>query len=344
MRLRLFVVALAAVAALAPMPAQVVERWYSNRIYPAIQTTLTPISNRVGIALLDVAVVLLAVVLVVAFWRLVRRRGLVRSLAPGLVALLTLAAVIYLAFVALWGLNYRRVPLDRKIRYDAALVTRAAAVALGERAVATVNASYADAQRDSAPAALEAAFARAQGVLGQPHRAVPGTAKRSLLGFYFRAAAIDGMIDPIFLEVILAPDALRFERPFILAHEWAHLAGYADESEANFVAWLTCAQAAGVEAYSGWFAVVQHVVNSVPEADGKMLMARLDPGPRRDLAESARRYARSSPAVREAARGAYDTYLRANRVEEGIESYSQIVRLMLGAGIAEGRDVQVSVR
>ena len=33
------------------------------------------------------------------------------------------------------------------------------------------------------------------------------------------------------------------ERPFVIAHEWAHLAGYADESEANFVAWLTCRRA-----------------------------------------------------------------------------------------------------
>jgi len=336
MRLRLIVIALAVLVAIAPMPSLVVEAWYSNRIYPAIQATVTPLSNRVGVALLDIAVVALGAALMLSFVRQVRRRGLLQALVPSFFALLTIAAVVYLAFVALWGLNYRRVPIESRIRYDASRVTQAAAVALGERAVATVNATYAGAQVDSASGALEAAFARAQEVLGQQHRAVPAVPKRSLLGLYFRAAAIDGMIDPIFLEVIITPDALRFERPFILAHEWAHLAGYADESEANFVAWLTCAQGAGLEFYSGWLAVVEHVVASLPEAEGKRLMASLDPGVRKDMAESARRYARSSPAVREAARGAYDTYLRANRVEEGIESYSQIVRLMLGAGVVEG--------
>ena len=50
------------------------------------------------------------------------------------------------------------------------------------------------------------------------------------------------MTNPFFLEVIINPDLLPFEQPFVLAHEWAHLAGYADESEANFVAWLTCVQ------------------------------------------------------------------------------------------------------
>jgi hypothetical protein len=44
----------------------------------------------------------------------------------------------------------------------------------------------------------------------------------------------------------------------------------------------------------------------------------------------AARYEKSSPVVREAASGVYDSYLRANRVEEGIASYDAVLRLMLG--------------
>ena len=36
------------------------------------------------------------------------------------------------------------------------------------------------------------------------------------------------------------------------AHEWAHLAGYADESEASFVGWLTCVRADEAAQYSAW--------------------------------------------------------------------------------------------
>ena len=63
-----------------------------------------------------------------------------------------------------------------------------------------------------------------------------GRPKPTLLGGYFHKASIAGMTDPFFLETLLAPDLLDVERPFVIAHEWAHLAGYADESEANFVA------------------------------------------------------------------------------------------------------------
>ena len=48
------------------------------------------------------------------------------------------------------------------------------------------------------------------------------------------------------------------------------------------------------------------------------------------------RYARSSPVVREAARGVYDEYLRANRVAEGIGSYDAVLRLMVGTRFDEG--------
>ena len=93
---------------------------------------------------------------------------------------------------------------------------------------------------DPRDAALVPAFAAAQQAL---HVRIPATAarpKRSLLDPCFRAAAVDGMTDPYFLETLITPDLLPIERPMIVAHEWSHLAGFADESEANFIGWLTC--------------------------------------------------------------------------------------------------------
>ena len=59
-------------------------------------------------------------------------------------------------------------------------------------------------------------------------------------------------------------------------------------------------------------------------------MVALASGPSGDLQAIAARYERSSPAVRDAASGVYDGYLRANRVAEGIASYDAVLRLMLG--------------
>ena len=332
--LRLALVLLAMLAAMVPLPSRLVEAWYSQRLYPAIQTSLTPLSNQVAIALLDVTAGLLLLILVAVFVSRVKRVGFVRASMRTLVTIITLACALYLIFLALWGLNYRRVPLEAKLVFDETRITRDAAFALGEYAVAQVNAMYAPAHA-AAPEgpSLEEAFASAQPALGNHRLASTGIPKRSLLEWYFRTAAIDGMTNPYHLEVIINPDALPFERPFIIAHEWAHLAGHAHEAEANFLAWLTCTRGNALARYSGWFAIYEHVAGSMSKADRTALAAKLDSGPRQDLQEASKRYLRSSPVVRNTTREVYDTYLRANRVNEGIASYSAVVRLMLGADV-----------
>jgi hypothetical protein len=325
-------------AALVPIPPRLVESHYSKGIYPAVQARITPLTNLSPIALVDLALVAIVIFFTIAFARRLRARGLAAAVLSGAVSMVTLTAFIVLWFFVLWGLNYRRVPLDEKIAYDKQRITREAAVRLGNYALHEVNSRYAAAHGGSAEGLpLAAAFSAAQQTLGATRLAVPGTPKRSLLELYFRTAAIDGMTDPFFLEVILNPDALPFEHPFVLAHEWAHLAGYANEGEANFVAWLTCSQGDAMAVYSGWMAIFEHVVAALPKGDRVALTSQLENGPRRDLQDAAARYARSSPVVRTAARDVYDSYLRANRVPDGVESYSTVVQLMLGAGLEDGR-------
>jgi hypothetical protein len=137
------------------------------------------------------------------------------------------------------------------------------------------------------------------------------------------------MTNPYFLEIIINPDVLPVERPFVVAHEWGHLAGYANEEEASFVAWLTCIRGDAAAQYSGWLAAYQHAIAALPRAE-RGNTKPLDDGPRQDLQAIAARFDRSSPLVRRAARGVYDEYLRANRVAEGIASYDAVVRLMIG--------------
>ena len=336
---RVILVVAAIAAAVIPLPSRLVETWYSRLLYPALQHVVTPATNLVPVALLDVTAAAVLAVLAVVFVRRVRSRGWMRAMTSTVATVVTLTAALVLIFFFAWGLNYRRQPLEEKLEYDASRVTRERAIALGTHAVRQVNALYPEAHNPNAPSSpeLHLAFDAAQRLLGSARTAVPGVPKRSVLERYFRAAAVDGMTDPFFLEIVINPDTLPFERPFVLAHEWAHLAGYANEAEANFVAWLATTQGNAMARYSGWLAIFEHVAASLPRADRVALTAQLADGPRRDLQASAARYARSSPVIRDTARDAYDAYLRANRVREGVANYSEVVRLMLGAGLEEGR-------
>ena len=240
---------------------------------------LTAISNLVPFALFDVAVRRRVAAFAVLF---VARRfgshgGMAARLACGRLGR-DAAAVVYLVFLATWGLNYRRVPLMREAAFDAARVTPQAAARARERARRELNAPLRGRPRaHAARATLAAVVSRRAARARRAAPIVPGRPKATLLGGYFHDTAIAGMTDPFFLETMIAPDLLDVERPFVIAHEWAHLAGYADESEANFLAWLTCLRGDARAQYSAWLALLGDLQPFIPKG------THLDAGPRSDL-------------------------------------------------------------
>ncbi|MPZ16363.1 MAG: DUF3810 family protein [Luteitalea sp.] len=352
--LKLAVIAAALLLAVAPLPATLVERMYSGGAYLLFQPVVTTITNRVPFLLLDAGVAgALAALLVfvgrqIHRWRRRRVSSEARAASGGwsggvatVSNILLVAAVVYLAFEACWGLNYRRTPLTARLDFDRGRVTRTAAIDWLDRAVENLNDGYAPAYRAPWPQArdlpehLGPAFARAQRFLGARRTATPGLPKRTLLTPYFRWAGIDGVTNPFGLDITINPQVLPAERPFVVAHEWGHLAGLANEAEASFLAWLTCMQGDAQAQYSAWLSVLGHLVGAVPRDERRSIVGALEEGPRRDLAGMAARSRQTLPAVRVVAWQAYDRFLRANRVPEGIASYDLVAELLLGTRFDE---------
>ena len=344
--LKLVLIALASACAIAPVSPSAIERWYSTDVYLLIQRTLTPVSNLVPLAVFDLLVVALAIAIAAITAKAVRAAWRSRAAWPIVVLLgrlVTTGALVYLLFLLLWGLNYRRVPVADRIARTAVTPTRESVLQLGQQAVSRVNALYGDAHRrgwngeEWRDASLRDASATVQQFLSKTPPAMPGRLKHSLLGPYFRWTSVDAMINPFGLEVLANPDLLPFERPFVAAHEWAHLAGYADEAEAGFVGWLTCIRADEPAQYSGWLYLYWQVSGEVDGRDRRQLADGLAAGPRADVAAIVARIQRGQlPLLRDASWRIYDQYLKANRVEEGIRSYDKVVMLILQARFEDG--------
>jgi hypothetical protein len=343
---RVAIVTVALAAAFAPLPATAVGYWYSARLYSTIQPPLTSLSNFVQLSLLDVLIGAVAIGWVALatrdLWHSPNRSwGAVRVLVRTLVW----AAVIYLLFLALWGLNYRRPRMRDTLPYDAAAVTADAAAAAGRLTIERLNALHDSAHAQGWPmigevnANLAAGFARAVREAGIGWNVVPARPKRAILDWYFRSAGVDGMTDPFFLETLVAGNILPFERAFVVAHEWSHLAGIADEGEANYTAWRSCVTGSTADAYSGWLFLYGELSRAVRPRQREELSASLDAGPRADLRAVRDRYVRDvNRRMSDAGWRVYDSYLKANRVEAGTASYDEVVRLVLGLRV-NGRPV-----
>jgi hypothetical protein len=344
--LQLALVIAALAAGLVPLDPVAVERLFSAGVYPPIQRLVTPITNVAPFALFDWLIASAGVAVVTALAGGIRRARRARSLRPlarTAGSLVAAGAGGYLVFLAVWGFNYRRVPMAERLVLEREAPTTDAVVALGAEAVARINGLHADAHRIGWPGPpwrndqLRSAFAGVQQRLSDAPLAVPGRLKWSIFGPYFRWTSVDGMVNPFALEVLENPDLLPFERPMIAAHEWAHLAGYANESEANLVGWLTCVRADVPSQYSAWLHLYWQIAGELGRDHRARLWDAVAEGPRRDIDAIVERIRRGQlPMLRAASWRVYDQYLRANRVEEGIRSYDEVITLILRARFDEG--------
>ena len=344
--LEVAVAGLALLLGFVPTSSGAVERWFSTGLYPWIQRIVTPASNLVPFAVFDLLLIAAVCGVLVVLVRAAREALRTRRVTPllqGAARLAAGAALGYLVFLLLWGFNYRRVPMAERLAVESDAPSTDAVARLGLDAVERMNALHASAHQAGWPQeqwrddALRQAFATTQRLLADAPLAEPGRLKRTLLGPYFRWTSVDGMVNPFGLEVLANPDLLPYERAFVAAHEWAHLAGYADESEANFVGWLTCIRASVPAQYSGWLYLFWQVNGEVDADVRQRLWDALKAGPRADVEAIIARLRRGQlPWLRTAGWAVYDQYLKANRVESGVRSYGAVVNLILRARFEDG--------
>src|ERR1700742_242930 len=99
MRRRAIVWTVAAVAVVLPRSGDMVERWYSNGLFPLVQRTMTSLSNLMPLALFDVLLVLFGAGVLATIFSVVkreRRHGLLTAGLAVFARLTTITAVAYL--------------------------------------------------------------------------------------------------------------------------------------------------------------------------------------------------------------------------------------------------------
>lgn len=315
-----------------------VEDLYARGWYPRVQAVLTSLTNRSPIAIIDLGIVLL-IAAVVAIWSVSLRRARkkrLRGLANALVSTLTLLAFVYLWFLLTWGFNYARQPLEARLAYDASRITPSAVRSLAEFAIEQANRTHAAAHAegfpaiDAMPPPLISALQDVEREFGRPRTTVMARPRWSILSPFFRASSVSGMCDPFFLETLLNPDLTGPERPIVLAHEWAHLSGYAPEDEASFIGLLAALRAGPAAEYSAWLDLAMTAAAQLQPVTQQLVFRKLADGPREDQLAIYRRVVGARiEAVDRVAWATYDQALRAQGVEEGVQSYSRVIELVL---------------
>ena len=293
----------------------------------------------VGEVLIGLSLAALAVYLVWLGITLFRRRWWL--LYVGILRLACVLLTLYAVLCLLWGVNYHTDRFqDRSGLY---------AAAVDPQQLETVTMAYADtlnrlsgqvARDDNGVFAVprEEIYADAPAIYRGAETVYPflrmkeHVPKRVFFSRLMSRGNFTGLFFPFTGEANLNDDSPACLLPATIAHEMAHQRGFASEQECNFIAVLACEKSGNpVYAYSGALFGFIHLSNALHQADSaawEEIHRGLNAQVRADLSDNNAYWAQFESKTAEVSQDVYDSFLKSNGEESGIESYGEVVELL----------------
>ena len=319
---------------------------YTRAFYQTSASTIAPISSAIPFAIGDVFITAsICWVIGYPIYSLWYKK---QSKRKTFLRVAEYLAWVYVWFYMAWGLNYSQPNIYRRMHMHPIEVSASVFRQFAYQYADSLNATFIREERkvngeDSMHKETQNDILKGYAALGhnaermginRPFcRYTP--AKTMLFSRLSSMAGVTGSMAPFFYEFTLNADLQPHEYPATFAHEYAHFLGIANEGEANFYSYIVCtASADRAVRFSGYYHILFHMLSNVHELLGEHeYMAYIDyisPGII-SLARHDRQYwlSRRSTILDSTQDFVYNLYLRGNRVEGGMKSYSGVVGIIM---------------
>ena len=324
--------------------------YYTTRIFSPLASVWAWPFSQFSFSLTELLLVIgtpaLLLLLILGVIRFFRRPGCrLRRLLRSTLLILGVLCVLLSLFLVFHGLNYARPGLDVSLGLPLRdHSTDELEEAVRQLARAAVQARQGLPESDAGTldigplnAVWKAAFdgwdqaADRWPALQSPVRARP---KGVLLSHYWSYTNIVGLYMPFFIEPNVNIDQPAFMIPSTAAHEISHSRGFASEGDSDFAAFLSCVcHPDPVWRYSGLISAWKSASRRLWEEDRDRWSAayreELSPAVIRDLQAEALYWQAFETPVADFSEQVNDAYLKANKEEDGVKSYGEVVDLLL---------------
>lgn len=320
------------------------ENVYATRWFPLLARMQRAITGGIPFSVGDVLYCAAGGYIV---WQLVkmaqrfrRKQGKVASPWQPLLNMATLLLFAWVYFYLCWGMNYYRLGIAHQLQIQKDSVTRKELIDLTQLLAQKVSQSKQQCI-DAGDTILQSG--RAQNAALHAFRCAEKTYpflryrtpsfKASIFGTVGNYVGFLGYYNPFTGEAQLNVKGPAVVQPYVACHEIAHQLGYASESEANFVAFLVGAKAKDrLLQYATYLDMFMYAAGNLQMADSIVvegIVKSLHPGVRKDLRYYRDFYRKHRIFLTAWVDRFYDWYLRANRQEQGLNSYSEVVSWLI---------------
>lgn len=334
---------------LAPHFSQLIESCYSTKLYYWIMRHYGLFTGLFPFSLAEFTVVgIIAVGIYQAGRAMImfnkNRKDFIKELPKKGVKMVLVLVFLYLGFNLMWGLNYSRMTFAEisGLAVESSSIDELADLAwdLTHRAN-DLRDQVPEDDRDvmTLPDDIRDMFHRAHLGYERASEIYPelrgryGRPKGVMLSHFWSYTGISGIYFPFTAEANVNTSMPHLMLPATTAHEMAHQRGFAREDEASYIAYLTCTLHPDTDfQYSGVVFALTYTMNTLrkfdPETWREIRMQYCE-GVNRDFANWQDYIKRYEGPVKRFSTRVNNTYLKANRQEEGVHSYGRMVDLLL---------------
>ena len=316
-----------------------VEHYYSQGWYPLISGLYRGLLGWIPFSVGDIIYVVLGLL---AIGYLIKNRDhlFTKKMLANVIMVL---AVAYFTFHVMWGLNYYRLPIAEAFKLEESFTQEELMDVIGGLVQVSNDLQYQitgdTVSAVSIPHNRKAIFSTAQegyDLLGQRHpklKYLRPSIKPSLLSTMLSYMGYGGYLNPFTLEGQVNAKLPTFRLPVVSAHEMAHQVGYSAENEANFLGYLAASGSPDPYAqYSAKTFGLSHCLGQLQVLDSiafDSVVKHMHPGVKKNFVEAREFWESYQNPLEPVFKSAFDNFLKANRQEEGMASYSRVVGLLV---------------
>lgn len=323
-----------------------IEQHYTFGLYPLVSKTMRALLGWVPFSIGDVLYILAFLWVIRKVWKLVLLLKMKRTKEYLTWMLLRkyikLFLLIYVVFMAFWGLNYYRqgIPAQLGLRVKSYSVQDLFDVTIVLQQRLNKYAEKIDSLQRLTLNKNRLLFQKgkeAYGFVNQSYSFLSyanPSIKPSLFTPVGQFIGFTGYYNPFTAEAQLKTDIPVFLKPFVVTHEMAHQLGYAKENEASFVAYLACKSSTDLDfLYSAYFELYRDAIiecrrtqnNELSETIGKNIHPRV----RYDAHDLQAYLLRNQNFIEPFMTGVYDRYLKLNNQPKGKATYDEVIAYLI---------------
>jgi energy-coupling factor transporter transmembrane protein EcfT len=319
-----------------------IERYYSNGFYRVVCFVFHPLLNLFPFSVGDIIYLIIIGYLIYAAIKLIRLLIRREWRVAGIFILgLTIGVQVFiLCFYLFWGMNYYRPPATKRFNLPDSGYTTADLKAVTSILIDSANSCRAKItaadlkQGDKAifQTAIKAVDALSAG-FENFHTFQPGI-KPSILTGLLNYMGTSGYYNPFTTESQINYQMPVFLKPFVACHEMSHQMGFAPEDEANFGGFI-----AGINSndrllrYSAYYLGVQEFMFALRRQDStarKELRTHISQQVLADFKTERTYWISYESKLGVLSSLFYDDFLKANNQPQGLNTYNQMVKLVMG--------------